>query len=204
MIEYNGEADCLFPAGKEYRWVDMRSFRYQSERIGAVNMNTVPYEVVVRPDVDRLTQRYVYYMDYSGFFFIDATDNINPFTQGDYAKVHFTFIPPGNQPFAGKDVHLIGALTGNQVGDSSRMVFDTNKGVYEKTMFLKQGYYTYNYVTKDKGDNTAPADAALTDGNYWETSNDYTVLVYYRGFSDRADQLVGITTINSRTNRSGF
>ena len=37
-----------------------------------------------------------------------------------------------------------------------------------------------------------------TEGNYSETENSYTILVYYRSFSDRSDELVGATTIDSR------
>jgi hypothetical protein len=32
----------------------------------------------------------------------------------------------------------------------------------------------------------------------------YTVLVYYRGFTDQSDQLIGIGRITTRTDRPGF
>ncbi|MFL9485147.1 DUF5103 domain-containing protein [Chitinophagaceae bacterium LWZ2-11] len=204
ILEYNGEQDFLFPAGKEYRWVDLRSFRYESERIAGINRTVIPYEIYVRPDPERTNQRYVYYLDYNGFFFIDVTESVNPLWQGDYGHVHFVFAPADHHPFPNKEVHMVGALTGNQIGDSSLMKFDENKGVYEKTMLLKQGYYSYNYVTKDRDNPKSVADATLTDGNNWETSNDYTVLVYYRSFSDRADQLVAISTVNSKNNGLGL
>ena len=31
------------------------------------------------------------------------------------------------------------------------MEFNTEKGVYEKTLYLKQGYYNYSYVTLEAG-----------------------------------------------------
>ena len=43
--EYNGERDFMFEAGKEFRWVDARSFRFESERIKNVDRNTTPFNV---------------------------------------------------------------------------------------------------------------------------------------------------------------
>ncbi len=201
LYEYNGERDFLFPAGKEYRWVDLRSFRFQSERIDQVDMTSHPFEVTVKPDPERTQFRYLYYQDLNGFFEIAATEQINPWQQGDYANVHFSFVPNNHQPLPGRDVYLSGQLTDYALNDASRMQYNAEKGIYEKTMLLKQGYYSYTYVTAS-ADHPGVIDEEQTEGNYWETENDYTVLVYYRGFGDRYDELVGMTTVNSRNNRT--
>src|SRR5258707_8094700 len=114
-----------------------------------------------------------------------TTESVNPWWQRDYAYVHFTFVAARNQPYAGKTVHMLGEVTGNQTGDTSKMEYDAARGVYTKTLFLKQGYYSYTYVTKDIRNPSAKADPSLTDGNYWETENEYSVLFYYRSFSSR-------------------
>ncbi|MCW3087328.1 MAG: hypothetical protein JWQ78_714, partial [Sediminibacterium sp.] len=145
-----------------------------------------------------------FFRDRNGWDGINTTESVNPWWQGDYANVHFTFAPANNQPFAGKNVYLMGEMTGNQVGDTSKMEYDALRGVYIKTLFLKQGYYSYTYVTKDIRNPSPHADASLTDGNYWETENEYTVLFYHRPFSARHDELVAVTTINSRNVRPGF
>jgi hypothetical protein len=93
ILEYNGEQDCLFPAGKEYRWVDLRSFRYESERIDKIDKTKQPNEVFVKPDAARSQLRYTYFRDMNGWYTINSTENINPFWQGDYANVHFSFCP---------------------------------------------------------------------------------------------------------------
>jgi len=84
------------------------------------------------------------------------------------------------------------------------MRYDAEKGVYTKTLLLKQGYYSYTYVTKDNKNPFAKAEPALTDGNYWETENQYTILFYYRSFSSRYDELVAVSTISSRNLTGGF
>jgi hypothetical protein len=199
MMEYNAEQDCIFPAGKEYRWADLQNFRFLSDRIERIDKMQTPFQIYMRPDAERNSMRYIFYGDRNGWDEIITTESVNPWWQTDYAFVHFTFAPANNQPFAGKTVHLLGEMTGNQLGDTSKMEYDALRGVYTKTLFLKQGYYSYTYVTKDNRNPSARSDASLTEGNYWETENIYTVLFYYRSFSSRHDELVGIATTSSRS-----
>lgn len=204
MYEYNGEQDCLFPAGKEYRWADLRSYRFLSDRIDSVNTNKIPASVYLFPDPERTQERILNMQDMNGFFDIATTDANNPWWQGDYAHVHFTFLPKDNQPFQNKNVYLLGELTQNKINQNSMLTYNAEKGVYETTLLLKQGYYSYTYVTKDINDPKGTATSSQTDGDYWETENAYTILVYYQSFSDRYESLVGMVTLNSRTNKSMF
>ncbi len=201
ILEYNGEEDVLFPAGKEYRWVDLRSFRFQSERVGKIDNSTKPLSLYLKPDAVRVQQPYVRWSDLNGFYEISASEFINPWWQGDYANVHFTFFPNNKQTFENKDVYISGELTGNNISEDAKMQFSETKNAYEKTLLLKQGYYNYTYITKDAKDANAKPDASLTDGNSWETENDYIILVYYRSLSGRHDELVAIKIINSKNVR---
>jgi len=198
VYEYNGERDGLFYAGKEYRWVDIESFRFLTDRMENVDRHSSPVDIFVKQDVERNDLRYMYFSDRNGFDEINTSESVNPWWQGDYAHVHFTFAPRGNRPYTGKDVYLIGECTGNRTGDTSRMEFDAARGVYTKTLLLKQGYYSYQYVTKPVNTPSAPADPSLTEGNYWETENEYTILFYNRPFNARHDELVGMVTVNSK------
>jgi hypothetical protein len=111
--------------------------------------------------------------------------------------VRFTFVPPDRTPFANRDIFLFGQLTNYNLDDSARMVFNEEKGVYERSLFLKQGYYDYTYVTIDHGDKARKASFQHTEGNYWESENTYTILVYYRPLAGRSDELIAITQVNS-------
>jgi hypothetical protein len=75
------------------------------------------------------------------------------------------------------------------------MVFNPEKKKYETHLFLKQGYYNYNYLAVDKNNPSLYSDL---DGNFFETENLYTVLVYYKSFSSRADELIGMGNFNSK------
>ena len=204
ILEYNGEQDALFPAGKEYRWADLRSFRFSSDRVDKIDKGQQPNRIYIKPDIVRNDLRYAFFNDRNGWNEISTTESINPWWQTDYAFVDFTLLPPNAKPFAGKDVFILGEFTGNQVSDSSVMEFDAVKGIYTKTLFLKQGYYSYNYVTKDKNQKNTKSEPSLTEGNYWETENEYLVLFYFRPLSSRHDELMGITRLNSRNFSNGF
>jgi hypothetical protein len=203
-LEYNTENDCVFAAGKEWRWVDLRSFRLQSERIANARYSNTATEIFVKPETDRREQRFNFYRDANGMYSIDPSENINPLWQADYATVNFTFVPAGNAAYAGKDVYVFGQLTNYNLNDASKMSFNSTKGVYESSLFLKQGYYDYCYVTVDKNARKRISSFDLTEGNLWETENNYTILVYYRPLAGRADELIGIASVNSLTGRKGL
>ena len=200
-LEYNTENDCVFPAGKEWRWVDLRSFRLQSERIANARYSNSTTEIFVKPESDRKEQRFNFYRDANGMFNIEPSENINPFWQADYATVNFTFIPPGNAAISGKDVYVFGQLSNYNLSSAVKMIFNPSKGVYESSLFLKQGYYDYCYATVDQNSKKRIASFDITEGNLWETENNYTIFVYYRPLAGRADELIGIATVNSLAGR---
>lgn len=201
MLEYNTENEAVFPAGKEWRWLDLRSFRLQSDRVADAQYTNKSTEIFVRPDASRTTQRFNFYRDANGRYFLEPTENINPLFQSDYATVHFYFVPPDGRPFPSSDVYLFGQLTDYDLREQNKMQFNTGKGVYETTLFLKQGYYDYMYVTVDKDDAKRKASFELTEGNLWESENEYMILVYYRELAGRADQLIGVAKVNSLTGK---
>jgi hypothetical protein len=201
MLEYNTENSFIFPGGKEWRWLDLRSLRLLSDRMDRKEDKKNSVDIFMKPDVDRGGQRYIYYKDLNGLYLSETYETINPYWQADYATVHFSFVPPTQTEYKDKNLYLIGQLTGYQYTDANKMVFNTEKNVYEGTQFLKQGYYDYGYTLVDKND---PTQKAELEGNYWETENSYTVLIYYKSFTDRSDQLIGIARVSTRLDRPGI
>lgn len=204
QVEFNNENDCVFPAGKEWRWLDLRSFRLQSDRVLNAQYSTTATQIFVKPDMDRSNQRFNFFRDNNGMYIIECLETLNPFWQGDYATVNFSFVPPNNLPLNGRDVYMIGELTNYELNENAKMKFNSEKGVYETALFLKQGYYDYAYVTIDPNDKKRQASFEFTEGNYWESENNYTILVYYRPLAGRADELVGYSVVNSLTGRRGI
>ena len=68
------------------------------------------------------------------------------------------------------------------------MDYDETDGMYRAAVLLKQGYYSYQYLVLGDDGETMLVDS---EGSFFQTSNKYQALVYYRGVTDRADRLVG-------------
>ena len=201
VLDYSNENIGQFPGGKEWRWLDLRSFHLQSDRIDHADYGKTFTNMYVMKDVDRSPQRYVYYPDFNGTYSIFTYETINPLWQGDYATVKFNFAPPGGEPFRGKNIYVAGGFTNFEISDKYKMKYNDATGLYEASVFMKQGYYSYTYLLASETgiDKTNPLE-----GNYWETDNNYTILIYYKSFTDRNDRLIGVGQVNSLNNRPGI
>lgn len=202
VYEYNTEKDCIMPAMREWRWLDLTSFRLLSDRVRRQENTDTNYELFVTPDFSRNTQRYIFYKDYNGIYAALTNENVNPYWNADYAMVHFSYKPPSGKPYP-TDLYLLGQITNYGADDAAKMRWNAQEGFYETTMHLKQGYYDYVYaLTPDyKHPKTFVTDD--TEGNIWEAENQYTILVYYRELGGRYDRLMNATIINSKVNRPG-
>lgn len=200
-LVYDIESVGVFPGGKEWRWLDLRSFRLLSDRVDSGVYNKNQADLFLKTDKDRSAERYIYIPDYNGMYNITTYESINPFWQGDYANVHFSFARPDGLSYPDRDLYLAGAFTGYNLTDNWKLKYNMETGKYETIANFKQGYYNYTYISVNKND---PTDKIALEGNYWETENSYTILLYYKSFSDRNDQLIGVATIDSRSDKPGF
>lgn len=199
-LEYNTEDKTVFPGGKEWRWLDLRDLRLQSDRVVSADYKKSSTDVFLRSDHERTGEKYVYYRDLDGMYSIESMRGLNPYWMNDYATVHFTFQPP-NGAYPDKDIYLFGQLTNYNYSDSLKMVFNADKGVYETHLLLKEGYYSYTYMAAEKRNF---ANRYELDGSYFEAENIYTILVYYNAFAGRAVELIGAATVTSRNDKPLF
>lgn len=197
-LEYNTE-NIVFPGGKEWRWLDIRDFRLQTDRVKSADYKKTSTDIFVKPDAPRSGEKYIFYQDLNGMYTIENTQGLNPYWQSDYADVYFSMAGENVDP--NKNIYLFGQLTNYSLNDSLKLQFDPAKNVYQTRLLLKQGYYSYGYIQTDKGSKTNYKDV---DGSYYETENSYTILVYFKDFASRADELIGVSTIDSKSGRPGF
>lgn len=71
------------------------------------------------------------------------------------------------------------------------MKYNAARQRYEGQLLLKQGYYSYQYLM-DTGNGRGTTNPV--EGNYYQTENEYSILVYYRQAGARYDRLVGWRT----------
>lgn len=192
-MDFNYNREVIFEGGNEFRWVDFRSFRFQSDHIAGINFYDPFFHVDVFTDQPQGDQSYYFHSDFNGRYYIEVQEEQNPNVSADYAFVHFSldWAPPLN----GRNVYLTGGLSNWLVNSQNRMEYDFDKDLYTLTLLLKQGYYNYQYMVVEDGDNSG--SVMPVEGSFGRTENDYLMLVYFRPAGGRYDRLVGVNTINS-------
>lgn len=191
-LVFDYQDSVVFLAGKEWRYVDLRSTRFRSERVARIDKDDETWFYTLRPDLDRSREPYLVYPDLNGGYFIQNTDfdsELESDTKADYVDVVFTLIQ--KQPIEDADVYLFGELTDWKIDERFKLDYAAAQQRYEATVQLKQGFYNYIYITVPK--NGKSYNASALEGDWYETQNEYTVLVYYRPFGARFDRIIGIS-----------
>jgi hypothetical protein len=191
---YDYQDKVVVRAGKEFRYLDLRSLRYPSENVEFIDYNNGVYDVTLRMDKKRSSSGYLEFEDINGNYVIESLDDNDHDLRSDYANVLFSLYSPS--PMTDQEVYIFGALTDWELKPAFKMVFNPAISAYVAKVRLKQGYYNYIYAALPKG-KKAP-DFEETEGDWHETRNTYTVLTYYRPFGGRFDRLIGVYNFSSR------
>jgi hypothetical protein len=183
-----------FPAGNEFRYFDMKTLKYNTDRMQSLQYTENGYQVYLMQDMPRTSGNYYSEEDINGRKLISANDTRDSYTEGDYAWVYFSLSYKAPSPEG--NIYVFGALSDWQFNPSNLMVYNFNKKAYECKMLLKQGYY--NYVYAFLPNRSQVGDLTFLEGSFWQTENEYTIYVYHRQQGDSFDQLVGVGYVNSR------
>ena len=195
QLVFDYQDKIVFPAGKEWRWFDMRTFDYRGDQVKSIEEKDDFYEVTLLTDQSRAGSRLQYRGDLNGRFSVENQNFNQTLLQCDYAKVLFSITQ--NLPLEGEDVYVFGELTDWQLKPEFKMEHSAEaKAYYCESPLLKQGFYNYEYRVANR--ETGQSDLEGFEGNWYETSNQYTVLVYFRPFGERYDRLMSAATIDSR------
>ena len=189
---YDHQDKIIFPAGKEFRSVDIRTFKSSTNSVYEIIKSYNQYDIVLRKDSSRQFISYLFYNDLNGKFVIQSFEERDGDLRGDYAHVLFTL--DESPAFEDHDVYIYGGLTDWRLQDKFKTVYNPLIGAYVGKVFLKQGFYDYIYVLADK--KTKEIDSTEFEGNWYETENDYTVIVYYQPFGARYAAVIGVQHFN--------
>lgn len=191
-IQYKHCRELIFEAGNEYRRIEFLTHRYNGMGVEDISFHSPYYHVELMKEEKRAGKSYLYDRDQNGRFFINCSNCEDPDTQADYYIVHFSFV----SEFLGNGkIHIYGDLFNNQMNEKSAMAYNAETGAYEKAVMLKQGLYNYQYVFVEN--NESGISFRETEGDFFETENEYTVIVYYRPIGGRYDRAVGLTRLSS-------
>lgn len=192
-IEFTHNRQLIFPAGNEYHKFEILDVHIPTLNVDRMEWFDPYYHATLYPN--QTARNYLYDEDQNGAFIIRNSDDEDVATTCDYVFTHFTLKSP---QLPGGEVYLNGEWTYNRFIPEYRMTYNRETQAYEATALLKQGYYNYNYLFVPDGE--TQGNSGRTDGNFYETENEYIILVYHRPNGVRYDKLVGYRRMNFKIN----
>jgi hypothetical protein len=191
LYDYDGVN--VFDGGNAFRYFDLKSLRYNSFRIKEIDYNPMEgYQVYLHHDEVKKKNVFENVQEsINGRFLIKTEDMEVDNTMADYAQVHFFL--PYDYPLATGKLYLMGELTYWQFIPEAELQYNYDRKGYEASLLLKQGFYNYQYLFLPN--NATQAETELTEGNFFDTNNEYSFFIYYRPIGGRYDRLVNVTTI---------
>jgi len=212
ILNYDYVNQIVFQAGKEYRDLDISSMVYRSADVLDIKEFDTGFSTILFPVKPRYDKVYILNQDLDGMFVPYNRDYIRKqippdslastlnlisryfrreqFLSTDYTEVLVTL----ETEKLDKDVYMVGGMTDFHLLPEYKMIYDERVKGYTGRMYLKQGYYNYQFAVPDKNGNP---DFEPIEGNWYAAENQYTLLCYYRPRGGQYDQLVGSKTFNS-------
>ena len=195
IYRYNKETQ--FWGGNEGYTIDNKIIRATNNTIARVTSGDNIYNTYLYTNTPRKNQPYTYFPDINGNFFVQNANGSNSGIEADYSWVYFALDGP---EFLEGNIYISGMFNNYALTDDYKMELNKKAGLYEKALLIKQGFTNYQYIlTNKKG--AIDFENAI-DGNYFQTENNYTAIVYYKGNNDRYDRVIGIANTNSEVIRN--
>lgn len=193
QMSFQLDRNNVFAGGNEFRNFDIKNLKNNGLRMAKMEFIRPDYHVSLFPDQGRELTDYQTERDLNGRFLIKNDRASDADLESDYVVVHFSLNRA--EPETDGEVYVFGALTDWRCTPANKMSWNADAKRYEASLFLKQGFYDYQYVFVKPGNQQI--DDTFFEGSHVETENDYQIFVYYRPFSARHDRLVGYQTLNS-------
>ena len=184
---YRYDAETQFWAGNEFRFFENKDIRAANNSIAFIDSKGGIYNAHLYTDQARANNPYTFFPDINGNYIVKNINADNNAIEADYAWVFFTLSAPSY--FGKNNIYINGMFNNYALGEENKMEYNAKKGVYEKALLIKQGFTNYQYVIADS--NGKIDDENAIDGNFYQTENNYFVLVYYKENNQRYDRIIG-------------
>jgi len=189
---YKYDQEAAFWGGNEFLFFDNKDLRSSTNGVRYVELNEL-YENFLFTNIDRSVRPYTYNPDINGSFQVRnlyASQNQN--IEADYVLMHFNL--QHYESLGDKEIHIYGNFNNWTIDQTTYMRYNEKTDTYQNARLFKQGFYNYKYVMVNRD---GSIEQGPISGNFWETENQYTVLVYYRAPGSRFDRLLGKGSANS-------
>jgi hypothetical protein len=190
---YRYDTQTQFWAGNEFLFFENRDIRSTGNNVARIDGGTNIYNSYLFTNGARANFTYSFTQDANGNFVPRNINAVNSEIEADYAWVYFSLSAPTFR--LNKDIYVTGMFNNFSLSNEFKMDYNTEKAIYEKAILIKQGFTNYQYTIADSKGKIDFENAV--DGNFFETENDYYVIVYYRDNRDRHDRVIGKGSANS-------
>jgi type 9 secretion system plug protein len=183
---YKYDAETQFWGGNEYLYFENKDIRAATNNVLRVDSQDI-YNAHLYMNAARGSNPYTYFPDINGNFQVKNINAENNEVEADYVWVFFHLSAPNY--FGKKDIYINGMFNNYAIDPEFKMDYNVEKGAYEKALLLKQGFTNFRYTISDTNGNIDHENAI--DGNFYQTENNYFVIVYYRENGQRYDKVIG-------------
>ncbi|MEP0366942.1 MAG: type IX secretion system plug protein domain-containing protein [Cyclobacteriaceae bacterium] len=178
-----------FPGANEFRYFDLRSIDFKGMNVANVKKEEGRVLAFLGTDKPRGSLAYSQLIqDLNGKYFLVNSDPGDSQLQSEYVDVYFEL---KSDKIAG-EVFVTGRFNNWTRTPENRMIYAPERNSYRGKVLLKQGYYDYRYWVESPS-----LKPGYFEGNYFQTTNDYEILVYYRDPINNFDELIGYKSIKS-------
>lgn len=184
---YKYDKETQFWGGNEYLFFENKNIMGANNSIEFVNTNGGLYNSHLYTNSARAKNPYTFWPDINGNFLVNSLNKENSEIEADYAWVYFSLSAPAF--FANKNIYITGMFNNHTLTDENKMDYNPKKQVYEKAIMIKQGFTNYKYVIADSKGKLDEENAI--DGNFYQTENNYSAIIYYRENNQRYDRVIG-------------
>jgi hypothetical protein len=172
-LVYKYDSETQFWAGNEFLYFDNSNIRAAGNAIARIDSANGIYNSYLFTNSGRKNLQYTLFPDVNGNFAIRSLNSIQNEIEADYAWVYFSLSAPS--ALKNQSIYVTGMFNNYSLSPESKMDFNTEKNIFEKAILIKQGFTNFQYQVADEKGNIDGEHAV--DGNFWQTENDYTVLV---------------------------
>ena len=190
---YRYDTQTQFWAGNEFLFFENRDIRSTGNNVARIDGGSSIYNSYLFTNNARTNFQYTFTQDANGNFVPRNINAENSEIEADYSWVYFSLSAPTFR--LNKDIYVNGMFNNFSLSDEFKMEYNDQKKIFEKAILIKQGFTNYQYTIADSKGKIDFENAV--DGNFFETENDYSVIVYYRDIKDRYDRVVGKGSANS-------
>lgn len=184
-FNYDENQNCFF-GSSEFRVFSLKSLHYTPEHVASISFRNNTNYALIMEDIARPFGAYQGTPTLKGKCYWENTD-FSGENREDYVKTVFSL--KCEFPVTDGDLYVFGELTDWQIKDEAKLEYNELSGYWEASLYIKQGYYNYQYVYIKHG--TTDIDATYIEGSHWETNNDYGVFVYLFDEASLYDRLIG-------------